>query len=203
MDIEALNGDISEFHEKYEGTKLETPEELNAYIADADMILGKYPNPDQNSDKQAKKALGKFCSHLGCWVTVFGQDLEHGIEYYHKSLKFDPDSFDINFEYYTTLEELIEDEDYATPELIDDAVNCLRACIEICNTPELRKKHYVHFRYLDLGNTYLIAKQPAKAAKCARMSMKIEPNDRAKQLLKEANRELGFFGRIRALFEKI
>lgn len=198
-DLDALNADISEFNEKYEGTKLETLEELNAYIADADVILGKYPD----TDNEARKALGKFCSHLGCWVTVFGQDLEHGIEYYHKSLKLDPESYDINWEYYTTLEELIEDEDYATPEFIEDAVNCLRACIKSCNTPELRKKHYVHFRYVDLGNTYLIAKQPAKAAKCAKMSMKTEPNDRARQLLKKANKELGFFGRIRALFEKI
>lgn len=199
IDLDMLNTDISEFNEKYEGTKLETPEELNAYTADADLILGKYPDPDG----EAKKALGKFCSHLGCWVTVFGQDLERGVGYYHKSLKFDPGSYDINWEYYTTLEEIIEDEDYAAPELIEDAVNCLRACIECCNTPELKQKHYVHFRYLDLGNTYLIAKQPAKAAKCAKMSMKLEPNDRARQLLKRANKELGFFGRIRALFEKI
>lgn len=203
VDLNALNAEISEFYKKYESTKLETPEELNAYITDADKILDKYLDTCSDIDKSVKKALAKFCSHLGCWVTVFGQDLDHGIEYYHESLLLDPESYDINWEYYTTLEEIIEDEDYSTSVLVNDAVNCLRACIKICDTPELKQKHFVHFRYIDLGNTYLIAKQPAKAAKCAKMSMKTEPNDRAKQLLKRANKELGFFGRIQALFEKI
>lgn len=194
IDIEALNGDISGFNEKYKGTKLETPEELNAYIADAERILGKYPNPDG----EAKKTLGKFCSHLGCWVTVFGQDLEHGIGYYHKSIELDPESYDIRWEYYTTLEEIVEDDDYRTPELVRDAVDCLKFCIDYCNTPELREKHYVHFRYVDLGRVYLADKQYAKAHNCAKASLKIKKsnNDNARQLLKNADKQLGFFGRI-------
>ena len=192
VELEALNSEISGFNEKYKGTKLATPEELNAYIKDADEILGKYPNPDG----EVRKALGKFCSHLGCWVTVFGQDLEHGIAYYHKSIELDPESYDIRFEYYTTLEEIVDDDDYRTPEFVQDAVDCLKFCINYCNTPELREEHYIHYRYVDLGRVYLADKQYVKAHNCAKASLKILNNDNAQNLLKQADKHLGFFARL-------
>lgn len=192
IDLNVLNAEISEFNEKYKGTKLATPEELNAYIADADEILGRYPNPDS----EARKALGKFCSHLGCWVTVFGQDLEHGIAYYHKSIELDPESYDIRWEYYTTLEEIVDDDDYRTPEFVRDAVDCLKFCINYCNTPELREEHFIHYRYVDLGRVYLADKQYAKAHNCAKESLKILKNENANNLLKQADKHMGFFARL-------
>lgn len=192
MSIDSLNGDISEFNEKYKGTKLATPEELNAYIKDAEEILGRYPNPDG----EVRKALGKFCSHLGCWVTVFGQDLEHGIGYYHKSIELDPESYDIRWEYYTTLEEIVDDDDYRTPEFVQDAVDCLKFCINYCNTPELREEHFIHYRYVDLGRVYLADKQYAKAHNCAKESLKIQKSENARQLLNKADKHLGFFAKI-------
>ncbi len=200
IDIEALNSDIAEFEEKYKNARLKTPEELNAYISDADKILGKYPA----TEGEVRERLGKFCSHLGCWVVVFGNDLEHGIPYYHKSIEFCPDSYDIRWEYYTTLEEIVEDEDYATPELIRDAIDCLQFCIDYCDTPELKQEHRVHFRYTELGRVYLAAKQPEKARECAKMSLKIQEreNDGARKLLKNANKRLGLFGRISAHFKE-
>lgn len=195
--VNTLEEEISSFHEKYKGTKLETPEELSAYIADAEEILGRYPNPEG----EMKKELAKFCSHLGCWVVVFGQDIG-GIEYYRKSIALDPESYDLRWEYYTTLEELVEDEEYATPELIKDAVDCLRFCIDYCDTPERRAEKFVHYRYLDLGRVYMAAGEYAKAKKCAKQSLKTEDNEGARRLLKSADKELsktGFFKRLLAL----
>lgn len=205
MDIETLNGDISEFHNKYENTKLKTAEELNAYIADAEKILVKYPNPD--SDKEASRVLGKFCSHLGCWVTVFGQDLERGIAYYRKSIELDPESYDIRWEYYTTLEELVDDEDYRTPDLVRDAIDCLRFCIDYCDTPELKEKNYIHYRYTDLGRVYMAAGDYQSAKECFEQSLRILPNDNARDLLKQVNKKLGnpivrFFRKLFSAFRK-
>lgn len=195
IDLEALNGDISGFNEKYKGTELETPDELNGYIADAEKILAKYPKPEG----AARKAIAKFCSHLGCWVTVFGQDLEHGIGYYHKSIELDPENYDLRWEYYTTLEEIVEDDDYRTPELVQDAIDCLKFCINYCNTPELQRDKYIHYRYTDLGRVYLAAKNYTKAKNCAKASLKVMDNDAARNLLKKANKGLSKLG----LFERI
>ncbi len=183
IDLEKLNSEIEEFDRKHGGGYgFGSPEEVGAYIADADKILKKYPDPEG----EAREILGKFCSHLGCRVVVFGDDLEHGIPYYHKSIEFCPDSYDIRWEYYTTLEEIVEDEDYATPELIQDAIDCLQFCIDYCNTPELKQEHYVHFRYVELGRVYLVADQPEKALECAKKSLEIEENEGAREILEEA-----------------
>ncbi len=184
--LKVLNSDIAEFREKYENANLKIPEELNAYISDADKILEKYPEPG----KKARKILGRFCASLGCNLVVFGNDLEHGIPYYHKAIDLCPNSYDIRWEYYTTLEELIEDEDTATPELIQDAIDCLQFYIDYCNTPELKLEQSIHLRYVDLGRVYLIANQPEKAAECARKSLEIEENNGAREILEEVEGRL-------------
>lgn len=186
IDLEELNSDIDEFDKKYKNARLKTPEELNAYISDADAILGKYPDPEG----EAREILGDFCSDCGCWVVVFGNDLEHGIPYYHKSIELCPDSYHIRWGYYTTLEEIIEDEDYATPELIQDAIDCLKFIIDRCDTPELKQQHRVHIRYVSLGRVYLIANQPEKAAECAKKSLEIQESESARDLLEEAESRL-------------
>lgn len=198
INIEALNSEIAEFKEKYKNARLKTPEELNAYISDADKILEKYPDPEG----EARKILGNFCSMRGSMIVVFGNDLEHGIPYYHKSIELCPDSFDMHWGYYTTLEEIVENEDYATPELIQDAIDCLQFCIDFCDTPELKQEHHVNLRYLDLARVYLAAKQPEKAIECANKSLETEYNDSAIEIIKKAKKQQGFFARLCAWFKR-
>lgn len=210
IDIEVLNSDIAEFKEKYKNARLKTPEELNAYISDADKILAKYPDPEG----EARKILGNFCSMRGSMIIVFGNDLEHGIPYYHKSIELDPDSYDIRWGYYTTLEEIVENEDYATPELIQDAIDCLQFCIDYCDTPKLRREHNIHFRYVEMGRVYLADGQPEKAIECANKSLEMQDNDGARKLLEKigyssagkhtdnAKKRQGFFARLLAWFKR-
>ncbi len=203
VDIEKITEDVSEFNKNYEGTKLKTREELNAYISDADDILGKHPNPEG----EVRKILGKFCSHLGCLVTVFGQDLDNGIRYYHKSIELDPESYDIRWEYYTTLEEIVEDNEYRTLELVQDAIDCLTFCIDHCDTPELKEEHYIHYRYTDLGRVYMAAGDYKKAKECFEKSLEILPNDAARNQLNAVKKKLGnpvvrFFKRLFSGFRK-
>lgn len=181
-DFEALNADIAVFDGKYKDAELKTAEVLDAYIADAEKIIEKYPNPKG----AVKNRIGHFCSLIGCMVVVFGQNLERGIPYYHKSLELAPDDYNIYWGYYTTLEEIVEDEEYRTPELVEDAIKCLKFCIDYCDTPERKAENRVHFRYNDLGRVYLVAGNYAEAVKCAKASLEIMDNDAAWELLVDA-----------------
>ena len=169
-DIETLNADIAEFSAKYKTVTDELKDDncRGEYLADAGAVIEKYPEPDG----EVRARLGKFCQHIGCWTVVFGNDLEHGIPYYHKALELCPNSWDIHFEYFTTLEEIIPNEKYSTPELIQDAIDCLTFCIDACDTLELKRKHRVDLRYKDLANVYRIAGQDEKADECEKMSAK-------------------------------
>ncbi len=175
-DIETLNANIAEFSAKYKTVtdELEDDNCRGEYLADADAIVADYPEPDG----EVRARLGKFCQHIGCWTVVFGNDLEHGIPYYHKALELCPNSWDIHFEYFTTLEEIIPNEKYSTPELIQDAIDCLTFCIDACDTLELKRKHRVDLRYKDLANVYRIAGQDEKADECEKC-----PRKRRKNLL--------------------
>lgn len=202
VDITKLNEDISAFNTKYDKVKFETPDIKRAYIADAEEIIGRYPP----QSVEERRELAKFYSHLGCMITVFGQDLEKGVEYYHKSIELDPESYDLRWEYYTTLEEIVEDDDYRTPELVQDAIDCLTFCIGYCDTPELREKKYIHYRFTDLGRVYMAAGDYRKAKECFEKSMRILPNDNARNLLARVNKKIGnpiagFFKRLFSIFK--
>lgn len=198
-----INEDISAFNAKYGRVKFETSDIKRAYIADAEEIIGRYP-PQSVEERQA---LAKFYSHLGCMITVFGQDLENGIRYYRKSIELDPESYDLRWEYYTTLEEIVEDDDYRTPELVRDAIDCLTFCIDYCDTPELKEEHYIYHRYTDLGRVYMAAGDYLKAKACFEKSLGIMPNDAARNQLNAVNKKLGnpiqrFFKRLFSGFRK-
>ena len=171
IDIETLNADIAEFNAKYKsvGRELQDDKFRSQYLADAEAVVAKYQDPDG----EVRSGLGKFCQQIGCWTVVYGQDLEHGIPYYHKSLRLCPDSYDIHYGYYTTLEELVSNEKYSTPELVQDAIDCLKFCIDCCDTPELMAENQVDYLYLDLAEVYRIAGQPEKAAECEEMADEI------------------------------
>ncbi len=198
-----MNAQIDAFYKKFNRCKLETEAETKEFISDVEKILGQCPSPDG----EERKALAKLCSHAGCMVVVFGNDLDNGIPYYRKSIELDPESYDLRWEYYTTLEEIVEDEEYSTPELIQDAIDCLTFCIDFCDTPELRGEKYVHFRYIDLGRVYMAAGDYRKARECFKSSMRILPNDNAHNLLAQAEKKIGnpitrFFKRLFSVFRK-
>ena len=48
---------------------------------------------------------------------VFGNDLKRGVPYYHKAIETAPEVYNIRFDYFTTLQEIIPNENYRTPEL--------------------------------------------------------------------------------------
>lgn len=180
--MKALKEDIAAFETYYKGAELKKAEVLNAYIADADKIIEKY----LVLNEKMKNSMGQFCSLIGCMVVVFGHDLERGIPYYHKALELAPDDYDIYWGYYTTLEELVEDDECRTPELVQDAVKCLRFCIDYSDTPELKTVNRTHLRYVDLGRVYLADGNYSEAVKCAKASLEIMENDAARRLLKDA-----------------
>ncbi len=190
IDIEALKSETKEFETKFKNANLKNPNELNAYISDADKILAKYPDPEG----EAREILGDFCSLRGCWTIVFGNDRGHGVPYYHKAMELCPNSYDIHFDYFTTLEEIIANDRLRTPELVQDAIHCLQVCINCCDTPELKREHHIDDKYVMLGRTYLIAKQPEKAIECANKSLEIIEalyNEDAGKLLSTAYTEQG------------
>lgn len=198
INIETLNADIEEFNAKYKsvGRELEDEKFLGWYLEDVEKIVSKYPNPEG----EAREKLGKFCQHIGCWTVVFGQDLEHGIPYYHKALRLCPDSYDIHFEYFTTLEEIIPNEKYSTPELVQDAIDCLTFCIDACDTLELKRKRRLDLRYLDLANVYRIAGQDEKAEECEKMSAKMTEELAKMEKKKRPNFFMRLINRILAPF---
>lgn len=186
IDLEKLNSEVEEFKKKYDRTDLEPPKVLKKYMSDAEKILKKYPDPEG----EAREILGRLCKLVGYDLVMNCEDLEPGVFYYHKAIELCPDSIDMRWGYYTTLEEIIEDEDYATPELIQDAIDCLKFIIDRCDTPELKQQHRVHIRYVSLGRVYLIANQPEKALECAKKSLEIQESESARDLMEEAESRL-------------
>ena len=202
MELEKLKAETDAFYKKYSFDAFKTPEGKDAAIAQAKDILQRYPNPEGD----IRKELAKLLSRLGCRTVVFGKDLE-GIDFYRRSLEFDPENYDLYWEYYTTLEELVDDDDYRTPDLVQDAITCLNFCIDYCNTPELMQEHHIQFRYVDLGRVYMATCDYEKAKECFEKSMEILPNDSAKEWLKKAKQKLGnpitrFFRRLFSVFGK-
>ena len=202
MTIEEFKAKESEFYRTYK-EKSEGWEKK--YIADAEKILTACQNPDN----EMRESIGKFCNIIGGTLIMYAGDLETGVSYYHKALELCPDSFDIHWGYYTTLEEIVEDEDYATEELIKDAIDCLTFCIEYCTTPELKREHHVENRYIDLARVYIAAKQPEKAVECAKEALKIRKYDyayeilaKAKSLMKKENFFVRVWKKVRAFFDK-
>ncbi len=195
IDLEKLNTDVEGFKKKY-SKGFRKPEEADAFISDAEKILAKYPDPED----EAKEILAKFCTHIGCRLVIYANDPElgfkdgeypkRGISYYHKAIELFPDSYDIRWGYYTTLEEIVENEKLRTPELIQEAIDCLQFCIDCCDTPELKLEHRIHLRYVELARVYLAAGQPEKAAECARKSLEIKDSDSTRKFLEEIESQL-------------
>lgn len=199
-ELETLNAEISEFYEKYEGAELKTPEVLNAYIADTEEIIARYPN----AEGDVKNRAAHFLNTTASMTIVFGNDLERGVPLYHRSLALAPDNDDLYWGYYTTLEEIVDNDKLRTPALVNDAVMCLEFVINAILSGK-RPPDYLDGRYVDLGRVYMAAGDYPKAKECFEKSLAVKPNDAAKKWLKTVNGKLGnpftrFFKKLFSFF---
>lgn len=191
-ELETLNAEIDVFDEKHKRLDdLKTPEGLNSWIADAEEIIAKYPTPKGD----VKKRIAKFYNTVGDMTIVFGNDKERGVPLYHKSLELDPENDDLYWGYYTTLEEIVDNDKLRTPALVDDAVMCLKFVINAILTGK-RPPDYLYARYVDLGRVYLADGKYYKAKNCAKASMKVKKNDSAKKLLADVKKKTSILGFI-------
>lgn len=201
-ELETLNAEISEFYEKYNDAELKTPEVLNAYIADTEEIIARYPN----AEGDVRNRTAHFLNTTASMTIVFGNDLERGVPLYHRSIELAPDDDDLYWGYYTTLEEIVDNDALRTPALVDDAVMCLEFCINAILDGK-RPPDYLDGRYVDLGRVYMAAGDYLKAKECFEKSLAVQPNDAAKHQLKIVNRKLGnpfirFFGKLSSFFRR-
>ena len=111
--IEKLNAEIIAFRKKHGSSNLETADEVTKFIADGEALAAKYPDPEG----EAREEIAKLYCHIGCWTVVFGNDLKRGVPYYHKAIETASEVYNIRFDYFTTLQEIIPNENYRTPEL--------------------------------------------------------------------------------------
>lgn len=123
------------------------------------------------------------------WSWTAG-DLDLGVKYYRKSLELAPDDYDVYWDYFTTLEEVIEDEEYRTSELVDDTIKCLKFCIDYCDTPEKKEEHHVQFRYIELARVYFWIGDLSKAREYVLTSLDIAESEGARELLDEIDERL-------------
>lgn len=202
--IEYIKNEIDGFHKRLGECKLENEKEENEFIAAAEEVLSKC-EPAARTDEE-RHELAKFCNFLGCWLLVYTYRLKEGRGYYRKALALHPESFDIHWEYYTTLEEIVEDEEQCTPEFIQDAIDCLRFCIDYCDTPELKRENHIEYRWAELGRVYMAAKDYRSARDCFEKSLAIMPDYKVGGLLKKAKRlgnpVLRFFDGIFSVFRR-
>ena len=183
-----MTTEINEFYTKFRGNNLETPAEEAAYISAAAAILDRYESSVQ--DTAEKMALATFLSCLGSKFMVYTYNLHQGRLYYQKALALCPDSYKMHWGYYTSLEEIVEDEEQATPELIQDAIDCLTFCIGYCKTPALCRENYIQYRYFELARVYMAANNPAKAKECAEKSLAIEWNETVQKFIEKLEKQL-------------
>lgn len=195
-ELETLNAEIDYFYAKYKDADLKTSDVLNAYIADTEEIIAKYPN----AEGDVKNRIAHFLNTTADMTIVFGNDLERGVPLYHRSLELDPDDDDLYWGYYTTLEEIVDNDKLRTPALVDDAVMCLETVINAILSGK-RPPDYLHFRYVDLGRVYLADHQYNKAKECFEKSLEVQPNDAAQKQLKIVNKKLG--NPVTRLFKKL
>lgn len=174
IDIEALKAEVKEFRnaEYVSYGKKNEVSDYQKLVCAAEEILEKYPT-HEGDDKEVYEVLASFCASTGFKLFMHSGFFRKGAEFYRKAIDLSPDSYQIHWGYYTAIEEIVENKDYATPELIQDAIMCLTFCIDYCTTPELKKEKHTHFRYFELARVYLAANEIEKAIECAKKSLEL------------------------------
>ncbi len=142
-------------------------------------------------------------SHAGNDILMYTDELEKGIEYFHKAIEKEPENPDIYWSYFTDLDEITDE----YPETIEDAILCLTKIIEISSridtektaddSDEENEKQYNYIgddfdkelsiarRYRDLAAIYLKIPDYKKAEECIDRTLKVLPDDESANSIKD------------------
>lgn len=141
-------------------------------------------------------------SHAANYILMYTDELEKGIEYFHRAIEKEPENLDIYWSYFTDLDEITDE----YPETIDDAILCLTKIIEISSKIEIVKnadnlgeedeKQYNYIgdnfnkedsiarRYRDLAAIYMKIPDYEKAEECIDKTLELLPDDSYAKSLK-------------------
>ncbi len=142
-------------------------------------------------------------SHAGNDILMYTDELEKGIEYFHRAIEKEPENPDIYWSYFTDLDEITDE----YPETIEDAVLCLTKIIEISSKIDTEKtvddsneeneKQYNYIdddfdkelsiarRYRDLAAIYLKIPDYKKAGECIDKTLAVLPDDEYANSIKD------------------
>lgn len=134
----------------------------------------------------------ELLAHTGEDILMYTDELEKGIEYFHRAIEKEPENPDIYWSYFTDLDEISDE----YPETIDDAILCLTKIIEISSKIETvntankeNEKQYdyidedfdkelsIAHRYRDLAVIYMKIPDYKKAKECIDKTLKVLPDD--------------------------
>ena len=160
---------------------------------------------EESIENAGDNVSAKLLSHTGNHVLMYTDELEKGMEYFHRAIEKEPENPDIYWTYFTDLDEITDE----YPETIDDAVLCLTKIIEISNNYESMKsdvhaedsdeeniRHYNYIgndfikeesnarRYRDLAAIYMKIPDYEKAEECIDQTLAVLPNDNYANSLK-------------------
>ncbi len=142
-------------------------------------------------------------SHAGNDILMYTDELEKGIEYFHRAIEKEPENPDIYWSYFTDLDEITDE----YPETIEDAILCLTRIIEISSKIDMEKtaddseeeneKQYDYIgddfdkelsiarRYRDLAAIYLKIPDYKKAEECIDKTLAVLPDDEYANSIKD------------------
>ncbi len=142
----------------------------------------------------------ELLSHAGEDILMYTEELEKGIEYFHRAIEKEPENPDIYWSYFTDLDEITDE----YPETIDDAILCLTKIIEISSKIETvntaddeNEKQYDYIdenfdkelsiarRYRDLAAIYLKIPDYKKAEECIDKTLEVLPDDEYANSIKD------------------
>ncbi len=114
----------------------------------------------------------KVFATAGNLVLMYTDDLEKGVDYFHRAIEMEPDRVDTYWTYFTDLEEIVEE----YPEYLEDAILCLTRIIELCSRPDCTKEMNIPNRYWDLAQMYYKAEKYQEALECVNHFLEAKPD---------------------------
>lgn len=152
---------------------------------------------DEYIKNAGENVSAEVLSHAGNDILMYTDELEKGIEYFHRAIEMDPENPDIYWSYFTDLDEITDE----YPETIDDAILCLTKIIEISGKIDAvgneNKKQYNYIdddfdkelsiarRYRDLAVIYMKIPDYKKAAECIEKTLAVLPEDEFANSIKD------------------
>lgn len=176
---------------------------------DREIIDQYYEFVEQNRYEEGIKFLDEYIknagdnvsaevlSHAGNVILMYTDELEKGIEYFHRAIEKEPENPDIYWSYFTDLDEITDE----YPETIDDAILCLTKIIEISSKIDTvgneNEKQYDYIgddfdkelsiarRYRDIAVIYMKIPDYKKAAECIDKTLAVLPEDEFANSIKD------------------